>query len=108
MPGSRGWVGDPCLADADCKSGSTCAGEGAGKTGYCSAACTAACPDVPNSAMTTCVADPVPGSGLARGCARTCTPASNASECEGGTSCVRRDPDNSADTRFVCRRTEEG
>jgi len=55
-PGSRGWVGERCLADADCTGGTTCAGEGAGKPGVCTVACAGACADQPGFAMTTCIA----------------------------------------------------
>jgi hypothetical protein len=70
LPGSRGWIGDPCLADGDCKNGTSCSG------GVCTESCTRACPDEPGHPTTFCAKS---GS-----CQRACTPASNASECGGG------------------------
>jgi hypothetical protein len=88
LPGSRGSIGDPCLAAGDCRNGANCA------AGYCTEACTTVCPDEPGFAMTACAQ----GS-----CERSCTLESNASECEGGSHCVRRDASNVKDRRTICR-----
>ncbi len=97
-PGSRGWVGERCLQDADCTSGTTCAGEGPGKAGVCTEACSAACPDQPGFATTTCVkSSPLGGAG----CLRTCTPASNAPECPASHDCRAMARPNGT-TRNVC------
>ena len=87
VPGSPGWIGDHCFADGDCQSGNTCAGATASAPGLCTQACSASCPDLAGWPGTTCVNDPALGGA---GCARTCTPASNASECPGDTTCVSR------------------
>jgi hypothetical protein len=104
-PGSRGWVGDPCLGARECLNGSTCVGVNDHGWGYCSEPCTSVCPDEPGTSATACVNDPIPASGLATGCLRACTAASNGSECEGGTTCVPRTTGATRDTRMVCRPT---
>ena len=104
LPGSRGSIGDPCYADGECRNGASCAGASPNLAGACSESCVTACPDEPGFPMTACANDPVPGSGLARGCARACTVESNATECEGGTTCVRRDATSSKDRRMICKR----
>jgi len=103
VPGSRGSIGDPCRQESECRNGATCAGASDLQPGACSLACESICPDEPGYPMTACAEDPVPGSGLARGCVRSCTPASNASECEGGSTCVARSPSNPKDRRYICR-----
>ena len=81
VPGSPGWIGDRCLADADCQDGNRCDG------GSCTQACTRFCPDLPGWPMTTCIADATPAGPT---CLRQCTPASNASECPAGYRCELR------------------
>jgi hypothetical protein len=104
MPASRGSIGDPCLAEGECRNGAICAGLGSVPVGTCSRTCVTACPDEPGFPMTACANQPVSGSTVARGCARSCTPQSNASECEGGESCVRRNASDPRDRRFICKR----
>lgn len=79
MPGSRGWVGDHCAADADCRDGTTCRGATALRPGVCSMSCDKFCTDAPGYADTFCGA--VPALGAGGSCVRQCTPGSNASEC---------------------------
>jgi L,D-transpeptidase catalytic domain len=78
LPGTRGWIGDRCLADGDCMAGNTC------ESGLCTQACTRYCPDVPGAPMTTCAQDAT----LGTTCMRRCTLATNASECPAETRCV--------------------
>ncbi len=92
LPGSRGWIGDRCAEDADCREGNTC------QEGLCTQACSRACPDLPGTPWTTCVRDPETA---ALGCARQCTLASNASECPFDTSCAER-VRAAGDKRTVC------
>src|SRR5262249_6760717 len=93
MPGSPGWVGDRCLAATDCKNGTSCA------NGICSESCARFCPDEPGWPSTFCAAD----SRLGNECLRTCTPASNASECPADSDCVQRGRVGEARTlRYVC------
>lgn len=95
VPGSRGWVGDRCLASSDCGSGTRCV------NGTCTMGCERYCADQPGFADTFCVADPSLGGGAA--CARTCTPSSNASECAGGMGCQLRARNGQPSvTRHVC------
>jgi hypothetical protein len=56
VPGSSGFVGDPCLSSADCGAGRTCERHGAGP-GLCTQSCDAthACPSA-NGIGTSCVA----------------------------------------------------
>jgi len=100
LPGSRGRIGDQCLADGDCQSGNRCAGAAADAPGICTQACTRYCPDQAGSPTTFCVDEPAAGGGT---CERQCTPASNGSECPADTACVLRarkgDP---ATSRYVC------
>ncbi|HEY3353214.1 MAG TPA: L,D-transpeptidase [Polyangia bacterium] len=93
VPGSPGWIGDRCLADGDCRDGNRCA------AGLCTRACAGSCPDQPGWPTTTCVAAPELGGAS---CARTCTPASNASECPAATTCVERARAGAAGARDVC------
>jgi hypothetical protein len=79
VPGSRGWVGDRCVAATDCGSGTSCV------NGTCTMSCDKYCSDAPGYADTFCVNDATLGSG--GHCARTCTPSSNASECAGEMVC---------------------
>lgn len=78
-PGSRGWVGDRCVAASDCGMGTSCV------NGTCTMSCDKYCSDAPGYADTFCVNDATLGTG--GHCARTCTPSSNASECAGGMVC---------------------
>jgi hypothetical protein len=88
LPGSRGWVGERCLGDADCKNGTRCA------SGTCTMACTRVCADQPGFARTFCAAEPSLGSGGS--CLRSCTPSLNAPECSLGMACALRSrPDGS-------------
>ena len=82
VPASPGWVGDRCLANSDCTSGTRCS------KGVCTVACDRYCADQPGYADTFCARDDGLGSGGQ--CARTCTPSSNASECSAGSACVAR------------------
>lgn len=101
LPGSQGWVGDRCLAAADCKSGTRCAMAAGAAFGVCTQACTAACADQPTRPTTFCAVEPrLAATGGA--CARTCTPASNAPECAAGTTCVQRSRPGSTRSAFVC------
>jgi len=79
LPGSQGWVGDHCLADADCKNGTTCLGATADKAGICSMACALYCSDEPGEADTFCAAG--------GNCERQCTPSSNGAECPSDMAC---------------------
>jgi len=84
-PGSPGWIGDRCLADADCTGGTRC------QAGVCTQACTRFCTDQPGYADTFCAAEPTLGTGGAGGsCVRQCSPSSNGSECAAGSTCVAR------------------
>ena len=103
LPGSRGSIGDPCLADGDCRSGASCARLTPRPYGYCSESCAGICPDEPGAAMTACAVSKASDPSSPMDCLRSCTPESNASECEGGTVCVLRDPTNPKDRRSVCR-----
>ncbi len=82
VPGSRGWIGDRCLAGSDCAGGTTC------NRGICTASCTRFCPDQPGYADTFCAAEPSFGS--AGTCLRTCTPLASAPECPANHTCVAR------------------
>lgn len=58
LPGTEGWIGDPCQADGECLSG-YCHGLETDVVGMCSEACTRYCPDLDGHAATFCVsADP--------------------------------------------------
>ncbi len=98
VPGSPGWVGDHCLAAADCQNGSSCIDASAAHAGICSESCSHYCPDEPGWPSTFCAADPIGNS-----CLRSCTPASNASECPADSNCVARarvgDPTT---VKYVC------
>ena len=101
VPGSRGWVGDHCFADADCASGTSCRGAQAGRPGVCSMSCERLCADQPGYADTFCAAIPALGAGGS--CVRQCTPAVNAPECPADLACavVGRNGQASV-TRAVC------
>ena len=79
VPGSPGWIGDHCLAATDCLNGTTC------QSGICTEACSLFCPDEPGTPSTFCADDT-----MGHTCLRTCTPASNASECPADSNCVPR------------------
>ncbi len=94
MPGSRGWVGDRCLADGDCHGGNSC------KAGFCAQPCNGFCPDEPARPWTFCASEPRLGGAV---CMRQCTPMSNASECAAGTDCLPRARANqSSVVKSVC------
>ncbi|MBK8997322.1 MAG: L,D-transpeptidase [Myxococcales bacterium] len=99
LPGSPGWIGDQCLDASDCQSGNTCFGATATEAGVCTRACTGSCPDQAGTPLTYCVNDPALGGSM---CARSCTPASNASECPAGSACVTRKQVGSTKSRSVC------
>jgi hypothetical protein len=98
VPGTRGWVGDHCFASSECTNGTTCAGATPTTPGLCTIACTKYCSDLPGFTDTFCAAGTTGGS-----CARQCTPASNASECPGGTTCVERTRPGETTRRYVCQ-----
>jgi hypothetical protein len=93
VPGSPGWVGDHCLAASDCQNGTTCS-----PAGICTEACSRYCPDEPGWPSTFCAAD----ADLGNGCLRTCTPASNASECPADSDCVQRTRAGGGSVKYVC------
>jgi len=97
-PGSRGWVGDRCRAQADCSGGTTCTGASDGQEGVCSQPCTRYCSDQPGYPSTFCADD----AALGDTCLRTCTPASNASECPADSDCVLRSRPDKSSTKYVC------
>jgi hypothetical protein len=100
VPGSVGWIGDQCFADADCHGGNRCAGATAESPGICTQACSKYCPDEPGSPSTFCVYEPALGTGT---CERQCTPASNASECPADTACTLQSRNNEPATKkYVC------
>lgn len=83
LPGSEGWVGDRCLASADCTT-RVCAPVDEGDVGVCTQACSRACPDKANYAGTFCV-EASEDSGLSDGmCVAQCF--SN-DDCAIGTTC---------------------
>jgi hypothetical protein len=84
-PGSPGWVGDHCAADADCKGGTVCRGATATLPGVCSMPCDRFCADQPGYADTFCAA--VPSLATGGSCLRQCTPSSNAAECPADMTC---------------------
>jgi L,D-transpeptidase catalytic domain len=91
VPGSPGWVGDHCLAASDCRFGTSCS------QGICTESCGRYCPDEPGWPSTFCAAD---GNNE---CLRTCTPASNASECPADSDCVQRSRvSDSGTVKYVC------
>jgi hypothetical protein len=94
VPGSPGWIGDRCLAASDCQFGTSCS-----PRGICTQSCSRFCADEPGWPMTFCAAD----ASMGNGCLRTCTPASNASECPADSDCVQRTRvGDSRTARFVC------
>ncbi len=100
MPGSNGAIGDHCFLDTDCDAGNRCAGAANGDPGVCTQACTKYCPDPTGVASPLCVNEAGLGGAV---CMRTCTPASNASECPGGTGCVLRSRNGDpATSKYVC------
>ena len=86
-PGSRGWIGDHCFADADCGNGTSCRGATTTVPGTCSEACTQYCPDEPGYADTFCAA--VPAFGTGGSCVRQCSPAANGAECPSDMTCTQ-------------------
>jgi len=87
LPGTHGWIGDRCQADAECTLGTTCNGEEPGQPGICTQACQRYCPDLPGYAWTFCADEPALGGGT---CLRQCTPGANAAECPADHDCVAR------------------
>jgi hypothetical protein len=99
-PGSRGWVGDRCYGDEDCRFGAHCAGAAGEEPGLCTVACTRYCTDQPGWADTFCVDEAALGGPT---CMRKCTPGANAPECPAGTACVERGRSGQATVKsFVC------
>lgn len=96
-PGSRGWIGDRCLGDADCTNGTTC-----GTDGTCTQACTRACPDQAGWAPTFCAAT-APGA-TTGACVRQCTPGSHAPECADDEACALEARAGQPSTqKYVCQ-----
>jgi hypothetical protein len=92
VPGSPGWVGDHCFSDGDCKNGTSCA------SGICTESCARFCPDEPGWPATFCA-----DSSIGQSCLRTCTLASNASECPANSDCIDAPRvGDSATVRTVC------
>lgn len=101
MPASPGWIGDHCNANADCKTGTTCAGVGGGHAGVCTMACNQFCADQPGSADTFCATMPSLAAGGS--CLRQCTPNSNAAECPSDMKCSPATRFGApVATKFVC------
>lgn len=100
LPGSRGWIGDHCLAALDCQEGLRCDDATAERAGICTQACDRYCPDASGAAPTFCADDP----GYVDGrCLRRCSPEWNAPECAGGTRCEEHPRHGQPDvTRSVC------
>ena len=90
LPGSQGWIGNPCFTDVDClvnnlRCDLTDAAEG--RPGICTKACTTTCPDLAGMNGTFCVA----GSGGGQ-CVSRCF---NQDDCLAGTTCTPKTPRNS-------------
>lgn len=87
LPGTEGWMGDRCLADAEC-AGGICRpldDPAAGDAGMCTQACTKYCPDMAGQAGTFCVeADASSTMGDTGMCVAKCT--QNA-DCALGSTC---------------------
>lgn len=80
-PGSGGFIGDACVADASCGyADATCATNYPG--GLCTAACTGECPSRPDRPQAYCAAFPTGGF-----CFQVCNPGAPA--CRTGYTCVR-------------------
>ena len=97
LPGTEGWVGDTCFANADCTSGA-CEQVDGGPVGVCVKACTASCSDQAGGfASTFCVKNPLGNGGI---CTARC---SNNDDCSQGTTC-EAEPKNgqSGPTKTVC------
>lgn len=97
VPGTRGWIGDPCLASDECRDDLHCS-EGGG-LGVCTASCELFCPDLPGAAPTFCADDPDLGGGH---CLTQCSPQSNAPECSAGTRCEPRTRPGTSVAADVC------
>ena len=83
MPGTEGWMGDPCKVSTEC-TGGACAPVDDGTRGVCTQACSRTCPDKANFAGTFCV-EANDESGLADGmCVASCF---NNDDCAVGTTC---------------------
>ncbi len=54
-PGSRGWIGDRCLANSDCMTGRSCFKASGAAFGFCTETCTKYCPDLQGHPSTFCV-----------------------------------------------------
>lgn len=80
LPGTAGWIGDPCFTNLDCglsKGLCELAGATEGKPGRCTIPCTKSCPDKPGYPTTFCVAGPA-GTGQ---CVSKCTADCGAGTC---------------------------
>jgi hypothetical protein len=82
MPGTAGWMGDRCLANAEC-TGGICQPVADAGAGICTKSCDKFCPDKAGAASTFCVAG-APGSGLYGQCAAICA---DNDDCALGTTC---------------------
>lgn len=99
LPGTEGWMGDRCLASAEC-TGGVCAPVDDGDVGICSQACSRSCPDTTAQPTTFCV-DASEESGLTDGmCVAQCF---NDDDCALGSTC-ELEPRNGQPsvTRKVC------
>jgi len=69
LPGSQGYLGDPCFTGADCRlAGSACDldGAGPGRPGFCTLPCQKTCPDSAGHPATFCIDDGGHGTCAAR------------------------------------------
>jgi hypothetical protein len=100
MPGTEGWMGDRCLADAECTGGVCADIEDGGGAGICSQACSRSCPDKANFPGTFCV-EASEMSGLSDGmCVASCF---GNDDCAIGTTCeVEARNGQASVTRKVC------
>jgi peptidoglycan/xylan/chitin deacetylase (PgdA/CDA1 family) len=96
--GAVGFIGDPCTGDGDCRfDGAFCfSGGGLARTGYCTRACAATCPDRAGHATTRCARLPDGSGAHVQLCAVEC-----ASGCRAGTRCQSASSPSGA-SRSVC------
>jgi hypothetical protein len=100
VPGSAGWVGDRCVADADCTFTDACLPIDGGQAGVCSEPCARYCPDKTGRAATFCVKAPEATETVGGVCLARCT--SN-DDCPLGTTCESEPRYNEpAIVRTVC------
>ncbi len=100
-PGTKGFVGDGCLATDDCLEGLWCSQKSEGKRGQCVQKCDRFCSDMPGYSTTFCVEDDAVGAG--GNCLRTCSQGRNAPECGAGLDCAERSRIGQAEkTARVC------